>query len=392
MTNAAPNAAAGFYPAAVVAMGMLLAGTLEPTPLFELYRRTFNLGPGEISAVFAAYAASLVPGLLFLGGVSDALGRRLTIVVAFAGLLAGAVIFACADGLWWLVVARVVQGGAMAIGLGAAAAAIREWMPAGGGGRAGFWTVIGASAGSAFGALLGGVLGEYAPYPLVTPYLVYGVLLLIASAIVWRVPAATPARGSRHAGTALPPSIRRQFILASAQSFVGWAGFALFIALVPAFLAQALDLHNLLVGAFVITGVQIGSSAGSLYGARFSNRAAILVAMSALGFGVWLLIIGVQLHLYVAVGIATLIVGAGGGISYLAGLNIVNGIAPPEHRAETLSAFLVACYLGFSLPALGVGIAANVYGLFAAFAGAAIVLGAIAATIMAFTTDRNVRV
>jgi MFS family permease len=83
-----------------------------------------------------------------------------------------------------------------------------------------------------------------------------------------------------------------------------------------------------------------------------------------------------------------LIVGFGVGLAYLAGLNIVNAIAPADRRAETLSAFLVACYLGFSGPALGLGIAANYVGLYAAIASAAVVLSVVAVVTMLSTIDR----
>jgi MFS family permease len=66
----------------------MLAGTLLPTPLFELYHRAWGLSPAEISLVFAIYAGSLIPSLLFLGGLSDRIGRRHAILVAFALLAA----------------------------------------------------------------------------------------------------------------------------------------------------------------------------------------------------------------------------------------------------------------------------------------------------------------
>jgi hypothetical protein len=190
----------------------------------------------------------------------------------------------------------------------------------------------------------------------------------------------------------IPAAIRRPFLIASTEAFIGWAGFALFIALVPAFLARALDLHNLLTGAAVITGIQIGSVSASLAGQRLPARTAIVTAMAALGTGVWLLLLAVALHAPILVGVATLIAGGGGGLAYLAGLNIIGRISPPDHRAETLSAFLVACYLGFSVPALAVGIAATWFGLFASFIGAAIVLGTIALTIVTLTSERNLQV
>jgi MFS family permease len=387
------NPAAGRYPIAAAAMGLMLAGSLLPTPLFELYHRLWNLTPADLSLVFAVYAGSLIPSLLFLGGISDSIGRRRTILLAFAFMALGSLVFAFADGLVWLIVARVIQGVAMGIGTGAAAAAIREWMHEADRGRAGEVTVIAVSVGSAFGALLGGILGQYAPHPLELPFFVHIGLLAcgaIAIATVPSCPHLQPAAVS--AILTVPRAIRRPFLIASIESFIGWSTFAIFVALVPSFLSRALGLHSLLVGAVVVTAIQIGSVSASLAGQRLSSRTAIITAMLALGTGLWLLLIAVALRAEALVALASLIAGAGGGLSYLAGLNIIGRISPPDHRAETLSAFLVAGYLGYSIPALGVGIAANRYGLNASFIGAAIVLGVIAISVSIFTTDRNLRV
>jgi MFS family permease len=387
------NPAAGRYPIAAGAMGLMLAGSLLPTPLFELYHRLWNLTPADLSLVFAVYAGSLIPSLLFLGGISDSIGRRRTILLAFAFMALGSLVFAFADGLIWLIVARIIQGVAMGIGTGAAAAAIREWMHEADRGRAGEVTVIAVSVGSAFGALLGGILGQYAPHPLELPFLVHIGLLAcgaIAIATVPSCPHLQPAAVS--AVLTVPRAIRRPFLIASIESFIGWSTFAIFVALVPSFLSRALGLHSLLVGAVVVTAIQIGSVSASLAGQRLSSRTAIITAMLALGTGLWLLLIAVALRAEALVALASLIAGAGGGLSYLAGLNIIGRISPPDHRAETLSAFLVAGYLGYSIPALGVGIAATRYGLNASFIGAAIVLGVIAISVSIFTTDRNLRV
>jgi MFS family permease len=391
--NESVNPAAGRYPIAALAMGLMLAGSLLPTPLFELYHRLWNLTPADLSLVFAVYAGSLIPSLLFLGGISDSIGRRRSILLALAFMALGSLVFAFADGLVWLIVARIIQGVAMGIGTGAAAAAIREWMHEADRGRAGEVTVIAVSVGSAFGALLGGILGQYAPHPLELPFFVHIGLLAcgaIAIATVPSCPHLQPAAIS--AVLTVPRAIRRPFIIASVESFIGWATFAIFVALVPAFLSRALGLHSLLVGAVVVTAIQIGSVSASLAGQRLSSRTAIITAMLALGTGLWLLLIGVALHAEALIALASLIAGAGGGLSYLAGLNIIGRISPPDHRAETLSAFLVAGYLGYSIPALGVGIAATRYGLNASFIGAAIVLGVIAISVSIFTTDRNLRV
>jgi hypothetical protein len=144
-----------------------------------------------------------------------------------------------------------------------------------------------------------------------------------------------------------------------------------------------------MVGALLVGGIQTGSATASVLGQRLPSRTAIQAAMVTLSGGMWLLLVAVAWHAYPLIALSSLVAGSGGGLSYLAGLNIVGTLAPAEHRAGTLSAFLIACYLGFSIPALGVGIAADRIGLFSALVGTAVVLGALGAAILVVATDRN---
>jgi MFS family permease len=238
--------------------------------------------------------------------------------------------------------------------------------------------------------LLGGGVAQYAPLPLTLPYLVYVLLVAGLAVGVARVPHCPHlASTGRHAFPTIPAAIRRPFFIASVESFVSWATFAIFVSLLPSFLARSLDVHNLMLGAIVVTCLQTGMVSASFVGRRLGNRAAIVTSMLALTGGMWLLLLAVPLHAYAVLILATFVVGAGGGLSYLAGLNIVGAIAPPEHRAEVTSAFFVACYLGFSVPALGVGIAANRFGLYDSIVGGAALLGIIAVTMLVLTTERN---
>jgi MFS family permease len=384
------NPAEGRYPIAAAAIALLLAGVFIPSPLYELYHREWGLLPSQISIVFAIYVASLIPSLLFLGGISDGFGRRKTLLIAIAIAALGSLVFAFASGLWWLIAARILQGVAVGIGLPTAVAATREWMAESMRPRAGSVAIIGTSVGAGGGALVAGVLAQYAPLPNVLPFLLHIVLLAILAAAVASVPScAHLAPASHQSLPTIPRAIRRPFYLASAESFIGWATLAIFASLLPSFLAQGLGIHNLLLGGFVVADVQLGMLVASLSGRGLSNRVAIIAAMLALGAGFWVLLLAAPYHIYALLAVAIFIAGVGNGLSYLAGLNIVNAIAPPEHRAETLSAFLVACYLGFGLPALGVGIAADYVGLYAAIVAGAIALGVLALMTIFVTTKRN---
>jgi len=392
MRGAASNPAAGRYPIAVAAIALLIAGVFMPTPLYELYHREWSLSPSQISVVFAVYAASLIPSLLFLGGISDGIGRRKTLLIAIAIAALGALVFAFASGLWWLIAARILQGISLGIGLPTAVAAVREWMVEAMRPLAGTLAIVGTSLGSAFGALMAGLLAEYAPLPNALTFLAYIVLLAVLAAAVASVPSCPHLGPASHRNVpTIPRAIRRPFLVASGESFVGWATLAIFVSLLPSFLAQGLGVHNLLLGALVVADLQLGMLVASLTGRGLRARVAIILAMLCLGAGFWILLFAAPHHVYALLVVAIFVAGFGNGLSYLAGLNIINAIAPPDHRAETLSAFLVVCYVGFSIPALGVGIAADYVGLYAAIIGGAIALGIIAVVTIFLTTERNLQ-
>jgi len=387
-----PNPAAGKYPIAAAVLALLLAGVIMPSPLYELYRRNFNLTPAEITLVFAIYALSLIPSLIFLGGISDQIGRRRTMLVGIVLLALGSLVLAFADGLIWLIIARVLQGLAMGVSLGAAIAAITEWMTEKQRKHASQVVVISTGVGAAFGALLGGILGQYSTQGSTLPYLIHIALLIVVGAAVATVPSCPHVHPSLHSSVLrVPSAIRRPFFIASGQTFISWGTIAIFLSLVPTFLNNSLDLHNLVVGALVVAVIQLGSILASLVGERLGNRQAIIVAMLVLGAGMWSLLLSEPTHAHALVGIGALLVGVANGLSYLAGLRIIQEIAPPDHRAEVTSAFLVASYSGFSLPALAVGFAANYIGLYPALVVAAIALGVIALTVIALTTERNLK-
>lgn len=375
---------------AAAALALLLAGVFVPSPLYQYYHATWGLTPGEISCVFAIYAASLIPTLLYFGGISDEIGRRKTLVIAIGIAALGALTLACASNLWWLLAGRVLQGIAIAIGTPTATAAIREWITPGMEDRAGTVAIVGIALGSAFGALLAGVLAQYGPWPSVLPFLVYIVLAGIMILIIRTVPSCPHCVKAAHHGLPrIAAAIFRPFAVAASVSFVGWGVVSIFVSLVPSFLDGALGLHSLLVGSFVVCGVQAGQLLAAAVSTRLSNRVGIVASLLALGAGLWSLLLAVPHHILALLGLAIVFVGLGNGLGYIAGLNIVNSIAPPERRAETLAALFVSSYLGFSVPALTVGLFANHVGLYVAITGAAVGLGVAAVAIMLALTQRN---
>jgi hypothetical protein len=54
------------------------------------------------------------------------------------------------------------------------------------------------------------------------------------------------------------------------------------------------------------------------------------------------------------------IAGVAVGMGYRGSLQVVNEIAPEDRRAEVVSAYFIACFIGNSVPVIGVGVLASV--------------------------------
>ncbi len=71
-------------------------------------------------------------------------------------------------------------------------------------------------------------------------------------------------------------------------------------------------------------------------------------------------------------------------LGYRGSLQIVNEIAPDERRAEVVSSYLVACFVGNALPVIGIGVLTALTGRLTAsiaFAGVVAALAVAALTL-----------
>lgn len=101
------------HPQVLTVLGVVFVDVLGLTvmiPLLPFYAQHFGATPAGVGALIATYAAgSLVMGPL-LGRGSDRYGRRPVLMLSQAGSLLGFVLLALAPALWWLFVARAIDG------------------------------------------------------------------------------------------------------------------------------------------------------------------------------------------------------------------------------------------------------------------------------------------
>lgn len=377
----------------------LMVGTQMPAPLYEVYRREWDFSPGVLTLIFSTYAFFLVPSLLFFGALSDSVGRRRVLITGIAVAACGSAVFAVASGTTWLFVARAIQGVAVGMVSGVGAAALIELQPKGDRAVAALAATVATVGGGALGPILAGTLAQYGPWPKTLPYLFHlGMLFPALIGLVWAVPE-TSGKGLKRIPEwglwrlqrpHLPAVIRRPFAIASATSFVAWAGTALFLSLAPSYVSVLLDIENPMVGGGVIFLVSAASLAAQLACRGASPQRLMVSGLILLATGLCGFVLAVPTHSFLLLLGSSLASGCGQGLAFMGAMTLVSQVAPPERRGDILSGFYVASYLGVGLPILGAGFGAGWIGLYPAM----VIFAALVATsglLLAFvaTTDRS---
>lgn len=321
--------------AAAWALGATLAtiyvlSTL-PTPLYESYRAAFHFSRITLTLVYAAYVVGSLGTMLFLGHLSDQIGRRPVVLASMAAATASAAAFLLARGTAWLFVARIASGVAIALASGAATAWIVELRE--GDEAAATRLAIGANMlGLGLGPLLAGVLADHAPAPLRTPWLVFlapllGVVPLVLLSVE-TVPERTPfAEASLRPRLGLPGNVRFEFAGVAVAAFATFAVLGFYSALIPSVMAESLHLQSRGAAGAVVGGLFFAGTA-AIATVRVTPRAGMIAGLALLVPGIAALVAAQYLGSLALLLAATLVGGVATGLGYRCGLEVVNAIAP----------------------------------------------------------------
>lgn len=364
-----------------LALGLAVMGTNVPSPLYEVYAREWGFSSGVVTLIFAVYCLVLIASLLLFGRFSDELGRRRVLLVGLTGIASGSLLFAMAPSVAWLLAARAVQGIAVGVISGAATAALAELHPRANRRAAALAATVALTGMAALGPLFGGLMAEYAPWPLVLAYLVHFGLMGLVIIGVWLImPETVPVkpkaqRSLRPRRARVPSGVRYPFALGSTACFVGWAVASLFLSLVPSYATALLGLNNLAVGGAAVS-VMLGCACGvQVLLKEISPSQAMISGMGTLIAGMATIVAAVPLQSVWLLLAGAILNGAGLGLAFMGGMGLVGQVAPAESRAEVLSACYVISYLGESLPILGVGYGVDRVGLYPAVVTFAALIG-----------------
>jgi MFS family permease len=370
-----------------IELGAMFVGAILPTPLYPLYKQHFGFSGVTLTLIYAVYVLGNLAALLFLGRLSDQIGRRVVILPAIGVGIASAVVFATAAGTAWLFVGRMLSGLSTGLASGTSTAWIAELYS---GAQRGLAARIAAAAnffGCAVGPLLGGLLAQFAFLPLQLPFYVYlAALFGVAAAILFAPETVQKPKPLTQASLkprlGVPQNIRLQFIAPAVTGFATFALIGFYSALVPNLLTDNLHVSAPTVAGAIVSEIFGIAAVTILCTGRLDSQPTMLSALAVLLPSVWLLIgaeVAQSLPLLLS---AAALGGVSGGLGYRGSLEVINRIAPPDRRSEVVSSYLIALFAGNSVPVIGIGLLSAMTDTFiahVAFAAVITVLAAIAA-------------
>ena len=350
---------------ATIAIAVLYVGTTVLTPLYPIYQHTFGISQLTITIIYAVYVVGNLTVLFLFGRLSDQIGRRVTSILAFGLTLLSAAVFLLSQGAPGLSIGRAINGFAAGLGAGALTAWIAELEPQKNRARAAVIASSGNLGGLAVGGVVSGLLAQYAAAPLRIVFVIYIATLIVVGMLLLRVRETVENRVESiskldlHPRIGVPAAIRFAFIAPACMAFAAFALGGFFSALTPGLITRELHLSNVAIVGSVVTLFFTAACLTAVSTWKLSSWAAMFCGAVAVFPAVGLLIGAEASRSITLLLVASAVGGAAMALSYRGSLQVLNEIAPQDKRAEVVSAYLLMCYLGNSLPVLGVGLLAT---------------------------------
>lgn len=327
-------------------------------PLYGIYAANSGMGTTAVTIAFAAYVAGLMPTLLFLGGVSDSLGRRLPISVALIlGVAATALLVLKSD---WaaLVIARVLLGVGTGLATPAGTAYMVELMGISKEDKAALTVTSATSLGFAGGSLATGIsLGLQGPTLLPSSYIILFVAAPVLAILCLILPRVDIKKNT--SWIRLPFFPKRTWVFGMAM-MVAWATTGMIIAIIP------LELQKINLGGWSGLVVFLGIFTGFLcqpIARSLKNLYSLLIGIILTPLGFIFILLGMYNHSIISIIAGTCITSLSSyGFTYLSSLSEVSAAAP-ANRARAIAGLFIYAYIGFSIPVMLSGFVADVYSL-----------------------------
>lgn len=388
------------------AMCVGVMGTALASPLYPLYQQAWGLRPSDITQIFVVYMFGALASLLFLGRLTQRHGFLAILRVGLTLMTAGVVLSALAWNATVFMLARLMIGLASGMITTSASIGMVQARPGRDPRRTAALTTVAMTLGFGLGPLVGGLIAQWLPYPLVTAYVptaAMGLLAVYALHQLRGLPAQRPPdeplppaswRGVIAQWlprlTRPPRARRRQFWLASMGAFSAFGMFSLYSSLAPSFMREIVPWHGPAVSGLSIAMILFLSSIFQFMVRNWRTKLVVLTSGCALVLCNLLLMATTLTGSTLVFVAAVLVTAFGHGLANVAGMGVVSKLTTPEARGGLLSSYLIVGYLGTIVPILGMGWLSDHLGLNRAlmvFCGAMALLCAVVTALAARTEE-----
>lgn len=367
------------------AMCVGVMGTALASPLYPLYQEAWGLQPSHITQIFVAYMLGAMLSLLFLGQLTDRWGFVAVLRSGLILMTLGVLGSAAAWDVWSFGISRVLIGVASGMITTSASLGMTRLNNKGDLQRAAATTSLTIAFGFGLGPVVGGLMAQWAPAPLVTAYvpsILLGCMAIFALFKLQLPPSATMASAGVAAGTSgsatlngasgsqpyalnwrsLMPSLifpapqyARHFALGCMCAFCAFGVFSLYASLAPSFMERMLPWHGPAVSGLSIGVILFLSAAVQLAARQQVTKFVVIAGFAALALCNLLLLINTFVGSALLFSLCVLVTAAGHGLCNLAGMSIVSKVSTPANRSGLISTYLVIGYVGTIVPILGMG-------------------------------------
>jgi len=334
-----------------------------PTPLYRLYQEVWGFSSGMLTVVFGVYAFSLLLALLTTGSLSDHIGRRPVIVGGLALEIVAMLIFADADSVRMLILARVLQGFATGAATSALGAAILDASRT----RGPLVNTLSPLLGMGVGALGTSLLVQYAPAPMRLVYFLMLAVFLLQAVGVWLLPETVSSRPGTLASLVprvrVPQAARAAMLRIAPVNVAVWALGGFYLSLGPTLARAVTGTDAVTTGGWVVFALTCGGFVAVLLLRALSTPRLLVTGALVLAAGLLVTLTGAHAGNAGLFFVGTILAGMGFGSAFQGALRSVLPLAKAHERAGLMAAFYVLSYLAFSVPAIIAGTMAHVVGL-----------------------------
>jgi len=309
--------------------------------------------------VLAAYILGMLPCYVFLGGVSDVVGRKPILLLSLFFALTADLLITIYPNVHALGFCRLFQGIALGLSMGTGTAYLAEYLhpdP-----NAVVRAANGAALSTAFGFSGGAFITTIALLFFFTlrPVTNYFIIALTAAGLLaaFSLPNLKPIGGK----VLRLPYFPEGCWPINLSIAICWAAGGIVIAVLPSQLATFG--YTAYAGFCVVLVNWTGAFLQPWVRRYFSPATSLRIGFGLMPVGMGLVVLGSYLtSIYVILAGTAIIGSAAYGFSYQGGLALISQLGGAQ-RARAVAGYMFTGYVGFGIPAIGVGYLADAFGL-----------------------------